>query len=176
MPPSPSKLRNGDSGDDQLTLPLKRWLSVEPSQTVSISLAPERLDVPEFTSQPPIKKARLLKQRVDQLTRQMDAIEGRAVEQAARDAVRIADLELQLRQAHADASGTQKETVALKSRCELLEKQLERVRQDQLATLKENEKLKRMVDGAYLVPSLKDAFVQIDALLRGLVDLPVEVD
>ncbi|KDQ20163.1 hypothetical protein BOTBODRAFT_27572 [Botryobasidium botryosum FD-172 SS1] len=54
-------------------------------------------------------------------------------------------------------------------RCGTLEEELRLVRQDQLAMQKEKEQMQRLIDGAFIVPSLRDAFVQIDQLLQELV-------
>jgi len=64
----------------------------------------------------------------------------------------------------------------LVSRCEMLEGQLKQVRANQVATSKEQEEMRTMIEGAYIVPSLKDAFVQIDQLFRGLLDRPLSSD
>ncbi|KDQ20160.1 hypothetical protein BOTBODRAFT_388772 [Botryobasidium botryosum FD-172 SS1] len=142
-PTIPLTPHDEDSGGGPLKLPLKRRLSDAPIQPEAVSLA-ERLDEPPgLLSQPPVKKPRFVRKKrmLDELTKQKDAIEGREVERAAKDAARVADLEKQLKQEQENASRAQEEANALKSRCELLEKQLEQVRQDHLAVSRENEKL-----------------------------------
>ncbi|KDQ07910.1 hypothetical protein BOTBODRAFT_192069 [Botryobasidium botryosum FD-172 SS1] len=62
------------------------------------------------------------------------------------------------------------EEAELRRRCERLEMELAESLGSLLEAEKDREQLKRMVDGAFIVPALQRAFLQIDGLLKELVE------
>ncbi|KDQ16229.1 hypothetical protein BOTBODRAFT_173137 [Botryobasidium botryosum FD-172 SS1] len=94
-------------------------------------------------------------------------------------ATRYAGLESQLERALAAEQQQKQQHIAMhtheectareadaRRQCELLETQLHDARELMASKEEEYDQMKRLVEGAYLVPSLKDAFLQIDSLLR----------
>lgn len=155
----------------------------------SFELAQERLRCSELATRAQFAEetSTALQERVMKLEGEkevLEVLERCAVDQAMQHAElkkHCEELERQLVKAVARAEEDREERerrdaeqvsreAELVSRCEALEEELRLVRQNQLATLKEQEEMRRMVDSAYIVPSLQDAFVQIDQLFRGLID------
>ncbi|KDQ20153.1 hypothetical protein BOTBODRAFT_51491 [Botryobasidium botryosum FD-172 SS1] len=157
-PAPPSLRRSRESEDDLQSSSPSKKLCGELGASERISLAQEHLNFAELESRAQTAEAKntVLEDRVERLEDERKELES-LLEQAL-------TRELEVRESKAMREGE------LKARCDVLETQLEQVRHGQSALLKENEEMRKLVDNAYLVPALKDAFIQIHELVRGLMD------
>ncbi|KDQ20154.1 hypothetical protein BOTBODRAFT_27567 [Botryobasidium botryosum FD-172 SS1] len=166
-PDSASLRRSRDPDDDGQSLgPLKKL-----RREMSDILAQERLKYSELEkrAQAAEKKARAAEEREESFMKSVTSTAGR-------DARRHKRMQVRLRLAWEGKLQAEEKLAAreaeLSAKCSQLEIRLEQTQQEKLAISKERDELTRMVDSAYLVPSLKNAFIQIDQLLRGLGEQP----